>query len=67
MTDQHHGDTVAGIRPAEQEIREDIAFLETKLASMALEDDCAYQKLLIKAYRERLSERKRQLALAFNA
>ena len=64
MRNHHHGSIVATAHAAEQEIREDIAFLEAKLAAMASEDDSAYQKLLIKAYNERLTERRKQLALA---
>ena len=64
MSNNHNGSIVATAHAAEQEIREDIAFLEAKLAAMASEDDSAYQKLLIKAYNERLLERRKQLTLA---
>jgi hypothetical protein len=64
MRNHHNGSIVATGHAAEQEIREDISFLEAKLAAMASEDDSAYQKLLIKAYTERLMERREQLALA---
>lgn len=64
MMDQHDAaGIVAAHGNSEQDIRNEIVFLERRLSAMTAADDSAYEKLLAKAYGQLLAERKSQLAL----
>ncbi|KPK51586.1 MAG: hypothetical protein AMS22_10675 [Thiotrichales bacterium SG8_50] len=63
MMDKHYADgIVAAHGNSEQEIRDEIMFLERRLSDMTAADDSACEKLLAKAYGQLLAERKGQLA-----
>jgi hypothetical protein len=47
---------------AEDYLRQEIAFYESRLAEMGEKGDCAYEHALSKAYQVLLRERKQQLA-----
>jgi hypothetical protein len=44
------------------QVEYEIKQLEVRLAQMALHDDCAYEKAMVRAYEGMLDERRRQLA-----
>ena len=64
MMDRHyaHG-IVAAQGNSEQDIRNEIVFLQRRLSDMTAADDSACEKLLARAYSQLLAERKSQLAL----
>ena len=51
-----------GLRHAADYLRQEIAFLETRLLEMGDRGDCAYEHALSKAYQVLLQERRQQLA-----
>jgi hypothetical protein len=64
MMDKHTADgIVAACGGSEQEIRDEIMFLERRLSAMTAADDSAYEKLLARAYGQLLAERRSQLTL----
>ncbi|MCG6976815.1 MAG: hypothetical protein LJE56_10520 [Acidiferrobacterales bacterium] len=64
MMDKQYADGIVAARGnSEQEIRDEIRFLERRLSDMTAADDSACEKLLAKAYDQLLSERRSQLAL----
>jgi hypothetical protein len=44
------------------QVEYEIELLEVRLAQMALHDDCAYEKAMVRAYEGMLDERRRRLA-----
>jgi hypothetical protein len=44
------------------QVEHEIEQLEARLAQMALHDDCAYEKAMVRAYEGMLDERRRRLA-----
>jgi hypothetical protein len=44
------------------QVEYEIGLLEVRLAQMALHDDCAYEKAMVRAYEGMLDERRRRLA-----
>jgi hypothetical protein len=55
----------SAIRAATSEVarvEREIEQLEVRLAQMALHDDCAYEKAMVRAYEGMLDDRRRRLA-----
>ena len=61
ITDDHTVPALISVRRALR-ICDEIAFLEDRLNEMGYAGDCAYEHALSRAYTERLSERRRELA-----
>ncbi|MCP5421009.1 MAG: hypothetical protein H6970_03740 [Gammaproteobacteria bacterium] len=55
-------DRVTSGRRAEDYLRHEIAFYESRLTEMGEKGDCAYEHALSRAYRSLLQERREQLA-----
>lgn len=57
----HPGQTMGGSRP-EAEILEEMTYLQARLSEMGGAGDCAYERALAGAFRDRLNEHERRLA-----
>lgn len=60
--DGHSRAPLPGGDSIQSQLREEIAFLEARLDEMLNCGDCAYEKALVRAYNERLADRRDQLA-----
>jgi hypothetical protein len=57
-----HANTMHATTPEVAQVEYEIEQLEARLAQMALHDDCAYEKAMVRAYEGMLDERRRRLA-----
>ena len=62
VLDGHKHAPLPGGDSIQNRLREEIAFLEARLDEMLNCGDCAYEKALVRAYNERLADRRVQLA-----
>lgn len=62
IPDGHERTPLPGGDSIQDRLRDEVAFLEARLDEMLGSGDCAYEKALVRAYNQRLSARREQLA-----
>jgi len=63
MTEQHAQTEAFHPGQDPQRLREDIAYMEARLAEIGHDGDCAYEKAMIRFFNEQVAQRKARLGL----